>query len=105
MRSNDVPYGLPYNIMGYALLNILFAEYLGLEPGELVYQGNDAHIYSNQFDMVKEQLERTPRSLPTLKILKRLNTLDELFNLQYNNVLLENYEADPDIKNKPAMAV
>lgn len=105
MRSNDVPYGLPYNIMGYALLNILFAEYLGYEPGDLVYQGNDAHIYLNQFDMVKEQLERTPHRLPTLKILKRLNTLDELFNLQYNSVRLEDYQADPDIKNKPAMAV
>ncbi len=105
MRSNDVPFGLPYNIMGYALLNILFATYLGYEPGELVYQGNDAHIYKNQFDMVKEQLTRTPHPLPQLKILKHLNTLDDLLELQYNDILLENYVAEPDIKNKPAMAV
>lgn len=105
MRSNDVPFGLPYNIMGYALLNHLFADYLDLEPGELVYQGNDVHIYKNQFDMVEEQLKRTPHPLPQLKILKSLNTLDELFQMQYNNVLLENYVAEPDIKNKPKMAV
>ena len=105
MRSNDVPFGLPYNIMNYALLNTIFAKYLGYEPGELVYQGNDVHIYKNQFDMVKEQLQRTPHQLPQLKILKRLNTLDELLNLQYNSVSLENYIADDYIKNKPAMAV
>jgi len=105
MRSNDVPFGLPYNIMGYALLNHLFAAYLGYEPGELVYLGTDVHIYENQFDMVKEQLQRTPHSLPQLKLLKRLNTLDELFNMQYNSILLEDYVAEPDIKNKPKMAV
>jgi thymidylate synthase len=91
--------------MGYALLNHLFAEYLGYEPGELVYMGNDAHIYSNQFDMVEEQLQRTPHDLPQLKILKRLNTLDDLLELEYNDVQLENYVAEPDIKNKPKMAV
>jgi thymidylate synthase len=105
MRSNDVPFGLPYNIMGYALLNHLFAEYLGYESGELVYQGNDVHIYSNQFEMVNEQLARTPHPLPKLKITKSLNTLDELFGMQYNDILLENYIAEPDIKNKPKMAV
>jgi len=105
MRSNDVPFGLPYNIMGYALLNHLFAAYLGYEPGELVYLGTDVHIYENQFDMVKEQLQQTPHSLPQLKLLKRLNTLDELFNMQYNSILLEDYVAEPDIKNKPKMAV
>jgi thymidylate synthase len=105
MRSNDAPFGLPYNIMGYALLNILFANYLKLEPGELVYQGNDVHIYKNQFDMVKEQLTRTPHPLPHLKLINCLNTLDELFQMQYNNILLENYVSEPDIKDKPAMAV
>jgi len=105
MRSNDVPFGLPYNIMNYAFLNIAFAKLLGYEPGELVYMGNDVHIYNNQFDMVEEQLQRTPHDLPQLKILKHLNTLDDLLELQYNDILLENYVAEPDIKNKPAMAV
>lgn len=105
MRSNDAPFGLPYNIMGYALLNILFAKYLGYEPGTLVYQGTDVHIYKNQFDMVKEQLARPIHPLPILEVNKALNTLDSLFNLQYNDVQLQNYVAEPDIKNKPDMAV
>jgi len=105
MRSNDAPFGLPYNIMGYALLNHLFAKHLNLEPGELVYQGNDVHIYSNQFEMVAEQLTRSPHPLPDLIINKDLNTLDSLLNLEYNDVRLKNYVAEPDIKNKPKMAV
>jgi thymidylate synthase len=105
MRSNDVPFGLPYNIMGYALLNHLFAAYLGYEPGDLVYMGTDAHIYHNQFDMVEEQLKREPRSLPRLNILKEINSLDSMFNLEYNDVSLEGYDPFPDIKNKPGMAV
>ena len=105
LRSNDVPYGLPYNIMGYALLNVLFAKLLGYEPGELVYQGNDAHIYLNQIDMVKEQIKREPKPLPKLVIKKDLNTLDDLLSLEYSDVELVGYDPYPDFKNKPDMAV
>ena len=105
MRSNDVPFGLPYNIMGYALLNHLFAEYLGYQPGELVYMGTDVHIYHNQFAMVEEQLKRKPLPLPRLNILEEVNTLDTLYNLQYNDVELDGYKPYPDIDNKPQMAV
>ena len=105
MRSNDIVYGLPYNIMGYAFLNMAFSKLLGYKPGELVYVGMDAHIYKNQFGIVEEQLKREPHPLPTLTITKEINALDDLFALQYNDVLLENYVADPDFKNKPPMAV
>lgn len=91
--------------MNYAFMNMALAKLLGYEPGILTYSGNDVHIYKNQFDMVNEQLMRTPHPLPQLKILKHLNTLDDLLELQYNDILLENYVAEPDIKNKPAMAV
>lgn len=105
MRSNDVPFGLPFNIMGYALLNHLFAKHLGYEPGELVYMGWDVHIYQNQMDMVKEQLTREPRPLPTLVIKKDLPTLADIMSLQYEDVELVGYDPHPDITNKPRMAV
>ena len=105
MRSNDVPYGLPYNIMSYALLNHIFAQHLGLAPGELVYMGWDVHIYNNQFEMVAEQLERTPGALPTLHITKDLSTIDDVMQLEWSDIRLEGYNPLPDIKNKPKMAV
>ena len=82
-----------------------FAAYLGYEPGELVYMGTDVHIYHNQFAMVQEQLKRDPLPLPRLNILKDIDSLDTMFNLQYNDVELQGYEPHPDIKDKPSMAV
>lgn len=105
LRSNDVPFGLPYNIMGYALLNILFAKLLGYEPGTLVYMGNDVHIYKNQVDMANEQLTREPYPLPQLKVNKDLKTLEDLLHLQYSDIELVGYQTHPDIDNKPKMAV
>lgn len=104
MRSNDVPYGLPFNIMGYALLNHIFAKHLGLTPGELVYMGWDVHIYQNQMDMVKEQLTREPRPLPKFNIKKDLSTFDDIMNLQWEDVELIGYDPHPDIADKPEMA-
>jgi len=104
MRSNDVPFGLPFNIMSYALLNHIFAKHLGLIPGDLIYMGHDVHIYQNQMDMVKEQLTRTPKALPTLNIKKDLPTLEAIMDLQWEDVELIGYDPHPDIANKPEMA-
>ena len=105
MRSNDVPFGLPYNIMSYALVNHIFAKYLGLVPGDLVYMGWDVHIYQNQMDMVAEQLTRSPKALPQLVINKELNTFDDIMALQWEDIELIGYDPHPDIKDKPGMAV
>lgn len=106
MRSNDIPFGLPFNIMSYALLNCVFAKYLGLEPGELVYFGWDAHIYQNQIEMCEEQIKRKPMDLPILKIHRSLDTFEDMLNLEYGtDVELLCYDPLPDLKNKPPMAV
>lgn len=105
MRSWDFLYGAPFNIMGYALLNHAFAKLLKLEPGKLVAVGNDVHLYDNQLDIAREQVKRTPFKLPELKIHKELNTLDDLLALEYSDLELIGYEAHPDFKNKPGMAV
>lgn len=105
MRSNDVPYGLPFNIMSYALLNEIFSKHLGLTPGDLVYMGQDVHIYQNQMAMVDEILERTPRALPKLVIKKDLPTFEDVLNLQWEDIELIGYDPYPDVKNKPEMAV
>lgn len=104
MRSNDVPYGLPFNIMGYALLNHIFAKHLGLEPGELVYMGWDVHIYKNQIEMCKELIKREPRPLPKLIIKKDLPTLQDIMDLQWSDIELIGYDPHPDFTDKPGMA-
>lgn len=105
LRSNDVPYGLPYNIMSYSLLTSAIAKLLGLDVGEIVYMGNDAHIYVEQLPMIQEQIKREPKALPTLIIKKDLKTIDDLLSMEYNDIELEGYDPHPDFKDKPKMAV
>jgi thymidylate synthase len=105
MRSWDFLYGAPFNIMGYALLNHAFAKALGLRPGKLVAHGNDVHLYANQLEIAQEQSQRLPYKLPTLTITKELNSLGDILDLEYTDFKLEGYNAHPDFKNKPGMAV
>ena len=57
-RSCDVPLGLPFNVTQYSVLLNLLAKVSGLEPGTLDWSIKDAHIYVNQIDGIKEQLNR-----------------------------------------------
>lgn len=105
LRSNDFGFGNPFNVMGYALLNHAFAKYLNLAPGELVFFGNDVHIYDNQIEMCREQITRKPFPLPTLEITKELNSLDDILSMEFSDIKLTGYQAHPDFKNKPSMAI
>lgn len=94
-RSADIFLGVPFNIASYALLTLMIAQVSGLQPGEFVHTLGDAHLYLNHLEQAREQLSRSPRALPTL----RLNPeVTDLFAFQFADVTLENYDPHPAIK-------
>lgn len=62
-RSSDVPLGLPFNITQYAVLCHLIAQCCELDVGQMTFITNDAHIYENQIDGIKEQLVRAKNNV------------------------------------------
>lgn len=63
VRSNDVPLGMPFNVAQYAVLCHLIARSTGLTPGQFTYVINNAHIYENQVEGIKEQIRRKEEKL------------------------------------------
>jgi thymidylate synthase len=91
-RSVDTPLGLPFNIASYALLLMMIADEVNMVPEELIGNLGDCHIYLDQQDGVKEQLNRSPMKLPKVTI------QDGIHCSSPSDVLLENYESHPSIK-------
>jgi len=96
-RSGDVFLGIPFNIASYALLTMMIAKITGLEPGEFVHTIGDAHIYLNHVAQVKEQIERTPKPLPTLEISR---TVGDPAEYTWSDVKLIGYDPHPAIYGK-----
>ncbi|HMG94383.1 MAG TPA: thymidylate synthase [Chryseolinea sp.] len=94
-RSADYFLGVPFNIASYALMTYLFAQQCDLLPGEFVWTGGDVHIYSNHIDQTHLQLSRQPYALPQLNIKRRPDTI---FDYQFEDFEIVNYQSHPSIK-------
>lgn len=95
IRSSDIFLGLPYNIASLSLLVHMLAQQCDLEPGEVIVSFGDLHAYSNHMEQIEQQLLREPKGLPTLKILRKP---ESIYDYQFEDFAIEGYNADPNIK-------
>ena len=94
-RSADIFLGVPFNIASYALLTMMVAQVCDLQLGDFVHTLGDAHIYSNHMDQLNEQLQREPRSLPTMRINPEVK---DIFGFKFEDFELVDYVSHPHIK-------
>jgi thymidylate synthase len=101
-RSQDLPLGTPFNIASYALLLEILAKMVNMVPDELISNMGDCHIYLNQIDGIKEQIQREPYQLPKLKFSKSLDFVNGINNFlnssNPSDFTTEDYLYHPSIK-------
>ena len=93
-RSADIFLGVPFNIASYALLLMMIAKVTKLDLGEFVHTFGDAHLYLNHLAQVDVQLKRKPYALPQIKLNPDIN---DIFEFQYEDFKLINYQSHPKI--------
>lgn len=99
-RSADIFLGVPFNIASYALLLQMMAQVTGLQAGDFIHTLGDAHIYTNHLEQVQLQLTREPRQLPIMKINP---TITSIFDFQFSDFELVNYNPYPHIPGAVAV--
>lgn len=99
-RSQDVFLGTPVNWVEHSLLCHIVANICDLEVGEYIWVGNDVHIYNNHFEQCREVLKRSPLQLPKLVIKRKLTSIDDINEDDFE---LVGYESHPAIKGEMAI--
>ena len=94
-RSADIFLGVPFNIASYALLTMMVAQVVGLQPGDFVHTLGDAHLYLNHLQQADLQLSRTPFALPRLRINP---DVQDLFAFKFEDFELIDYQHHAHIK-------
>ena len=90
-RSGDMGLGVPFNTAQYAALQCMIGQVTGLKPGKFTHVINNAHIYENHVDALREQLARRNQALPAPKIIVNPEVKD-FYDFTPEDITLDGYE-------------
>lgn len=93
-RSCDLGLGFGFNVFAAAMLIRMLAQQCGYEPGELIWQGGDVHLYLNHAELVEEQLGRKPGGAPKLHLLRKP---DSIFDYRIEDFEVADYQPQSHI--------
>lgn len=100
-RSCDMGLGVPFNIASYALLTKMIAHVVDMDCGEFIHTLGDAHVYLDHIEALQEQIERTPRTFPKLKIKEeRKDEIKTIDDFRFEDFEISDYTPYPPIKMK-----
>ena len=95
MRSVDTGLGMPFDIASYGFLLSMIAQCVNMYPEELISSFGDTHIYMNQLEDIKAQLDREPFKLPKLELNKDVKNI---FDFKFEDIKIVDYVSHDAIK-------
>lgn len=75
MRSNDVVWGLPYDVFLFTMIQELLAQTLGLELGAYVHGAGSLHLYERHLDLARRVLREAPPDQHEMPIMQPIDAL------------------------------
>ena len=97
-RSQDILAANNWNVCQYSILLMMIAQVCDMEAGELVHVIADCHIYDRHVPVIKELISRTPYPAPTVKLNPEIR---DFYEFTTDDLIVENYQTWPQIKNIP----
>jgi thymidylate synthase len=103
VRSNDVILGLPHDVAGFALLQAMLAQRLGVELGLYTHSISNAHVYDIHYEAAEDMIKR-PSNQPGAKLelpkdsFVRAENKDESLVFEIFENLSSQYQPDEPIK-------
>ncbi len=95
IRSNDMFLGNPFNVASAAVLLILISRCAGMRTGRVGFAITNAHLYYNQLEEVKKQIQRCPYHYPVLELKKPVREYEDMKGLEYKDFKLHDYKRWP----------
>lgn len=102
-RSGDLGLGIPFNSAQYAVLVHMIAHCVNLQPGELWHTIDDAHVYENHVEPLKEMLFRPILKDVNPQLVTLAQTEQDFYKLKPEHFQLVGYNSHPHIELEVAV--